>query len=885
MSLKVCFRLEFSVFRAGHLQCSCFGVWFFDNMMSMKNTLFALGLLAIVAGCKTIEEPLEQKSVSFTASIASAGDSKADYSAVQNKAVWEYGDVLGCFAEYCNNIRFTNSTEDTDVFTGSIWGEPDEFYMYFPFDAAASFQGTVLTSTYPSEQSLAEGTFSTNPPMASCVTSLASGATFRNACGLIKFSVTTDVERTLVKATFAGADEEPIAGLYTMDLASDTPEMKIADNGAKMITMTGEVKLTSGRRFEFYMPLPPTEFGSGVVIKLTDDAGNMLVKEFSNPLVLRRNGAVEISTPLEFTAANSVPASVLTVNSLTLPSISGASVVIDEEAQTITVTRDGFVDPRNVNLGITYTANVAGQNVSPVISLEPTTTITEASSDDTGTISRPSSFTANLMMPRTLTLQYGEVSKSYTIKFSQLKNTGLPVVYIITSTGMDVPVNDKDTWIEGSEIYIDADGTRSFDNRSFTDLANIECEVKGRGNTTWEWVVSSESLYPNGAKRPYAIKLDKKKEVLGMAKHKRWVLLNSFADKSLIRNYVAYMMANAFASVGTQEWHPSGQPVELVMNGLHRGSYFLCEQIKIDDDSRIKGVEYDDETPEVTGAAISYLLEGDRNWGTDPSETLYWESYRRETQWEQSSNGTNVYGTNYMNGKFSDLSRYYKFRWGMKSPDDGDLETAGMRESEAYKFIKTKVTDVEKYLFGGGFTETTSLAEINTYINLDSFIEYWLVYEVATNQELNNPGSCYMHYYNVDGRLYMGPVWDFDYGSFLTSAQFDDGLYPNKDTHFQNANALWYCRLLQNRNVQDYIVQVWPKYRAKAAEVAENITAIKSYLSASAEINFNMWPMYSNYDPNTERNMTFDAAADRIQTNMRARLSQLDNLINNKLYK
>ena len=90
---------------------------------------------------------------------------------------------------------------------------------------------------------------------------------------------------------------------------------------------------------------------------------------------------------------------------------------------------------------------------------------------------------------------------------------------------------------------------------------------------------------------------------------------------------------------------------------------------------------------------------------------------------------------------------------------------------------------------------------------------------------------------------------------------------------------------VQNTNVQDYIVQVWPKYRAKAAEVAENITAIKTYLEPSADINFNMWPMYSGYDPNGERNMTFKAAAERIQKNIKSRLTQLDNLINNKLYK
>ena len=176
--------------------------------------------------------------------------------------------------------------------------------------------------------------------------------------------------------------------------------------------------------------------------------------------------------------------------------------------------------------------------------------------------------------------------------------------------------------------------------------------------------------------------------------------------------------------------------------------------------------------------------------------------------------------------------------------------------------------------------------EINNYINLDSFIEYWLVYEIAQNQEPNNPGSCYMHYNNLDGKLYMGPVWDFDFGSFLTSAQFDDGLYANKDKHFLIANSLWYCRLLQNTNVQDYIIQKWPTYKAAAKAVADEMAAMKTYLSNSAASNFEIWPMTTtgNADPNTERNMSFSDALDRINKNLNDRLGQLETLINNKSY-
>ena len=145
-----------------------------------------------------------------------------------------------------------------------------------------------------------------------------------------------------------------------------------------------------------------------------------------------------------------------------------------------------------------------------------------------------------------------------------------------------------------------------------------------------------------------------------------------------------------------------------------------------------------------------------------------------------------------------------------------------------------------------------------------------------------------MHYYNVDNKLYMGPVWDFDFGSFLTSAQFDDGLYANKDKHFLIANSLWYCRLLQNTNVQEYIKQKWPTYKAAAQSVADEMEVMKTYLNNSATSNFNMWPFKTsgidNSDPNKEKDMTFSEALDRVNTNLNDRLGQLETLINNKRY-
>ena len=85
------------------------------------------------------------------------------------------------------------------------------------------------------------------------------------------------------------------------------------------------------------------------------------------------------------------------------------------------------------------------------------------------------------------------------------------------------------------------------------------------------------------------MKLTSKQPVLGMPKHKRWVLLANWLDHSMIRNAVAFRLTHAMEDAwksGAIEpgipWNVHGQNVELVIDGHHVGNYYLCEQIKID---------------------------------------------------------------------------------------------------------------------------------------------------------------------------------------------------------------------------------------------------------------------------------------------------------------
>lgn len=860
----------------------------------MKKLFVISACLFGLFSCQRMEEVLESHVVEFEVIDEHADQTRAYHDFEENKAIWENGDQIGCFAGMNVNLAFTNSKEDPKTFTGSVLGEPDLYNFYFPFNSSATAEGTIVTSVLPVEQRLETGQYGTPPPMTAQSDDPSNkGVAFHNACGLIRFGVRSNNSRTLVKAVFEGNNGESVTGKYTMDMASEKPEAKITANAGTVIEMKGNVEMDGGKLYPFIVALPPTNFEKGFTITLSDANGCEMTKTFTKALNLTRNLAVNVEEELYFDIEPSESVTELKMTSL---KASGINFTIDEENLTATASKAGYTNPTALSMAMTYTATVDGETVVPVISLSKKAIEDKDDNDqliyatESTIISNASNFVANLTMPHEITLSYGDISKTYAVKLSQLTDTGLPVVYINTSTGKDVPVNDKDTWIENSEIYIDADGRSTFNGIALEDMVANVCSVKGRGNTTWGWVKDTESLYENGAKRPYAIKLNQKSAVLGMAKHKRWVLLNNYADKSLLRNYMAFMIANSLAdaSGGSGEWHPTGQPVEVVMNGIHRGNYLLCEQIKIDS-KRVKGTEYGDAAI-TDGSEISYLLEGDRNWGTDPTETLYWESYRQQTSWKQSSAGTYIYATNYTNGSYSDYTRTYKFRWGLKSPDDGDLGSyaEGGRSTVAYEFINGKVTEVEKFLFTSSFTSKT-LDEIRAYINLDSFIEYWLTFELTMNHEPNNPGSCYMHYYNGDGKLYMGPVWDFDYGTYLTSAQFnDEGLYKNKETHFLIANSLWYCRLLQNSNVQNYISERWPIYKAAAEAAIAKISDIKTYQTASSKYNFKIESNYGLWnmekDPNLEKSMSYSDAVDRISTNLTDRVTQLNTLITNKRY-
>ena len=96
---------------------------------------------------------------------------------------------------------------------------------------------------------------------------------------------------------------------------------------------------------------------------------------------------------------------------------------------------------------------------------------------------------------------------------------------------------------------------------------NIE-DIHCRGNASWE----------DTDKKSYQIKLTEKKDLLGMGADKQWILLANAFDNTLMRNTLAFDIAQELGVSFT----PDSECVDVYANGQYIGNYLLTEKIEID---------------------------------------------------------------------------------------------------------------------------------------------------------------------------------------------------------------------------------------------------------------------------------------------------------------
>ena len=360
-----------------------------------------------------------------------------------------------------------------------------------------------------------------------------------------------------------------------------------------------------------------------------------------------------------------------------------------------------------------------------------------------------------------------EPEKKYEIQLRSLEfvESSLPVLYFdidesLTTINQMNSDEDHSTECYGSVTVQVPDGYVSeYSDEVFkTETYDLDY-IRGRGNSTW-WA----------DKKPYKVKLDKSSDLFGMGKNKHWILLANRYDNSLLRNKITYWLGDQL----NMPFTPQLVPVDVVMNGVYYGSYFLCEQIRIGK-SRVAIDDLED-TPDVV---------------TEPEIT---GGYLISMGSEDDEKGGNDISTNHAT-------------FLLEKPSFEDYQNPVQ-----LNYIKQYMQKTENAVFGSGYKDKNGIS-YSSYMDVDAAIDYFWIQMFTKNGDAYGSNSTYLYKTRdsaagaADGKLYWGPLWDFDYVAW-GDLEYDHYFVSGFDT-----NMDWLDRLLKNRSFAKKFVARWPAIR------------------------------------------------------------------------
>lgn len=413
---------------------------------------------------------------------------------------------------------------------------------------------------------------------------------------------------------------------------------------------------------------------------------------------------------------------------------------------------------------------------------------------------------------------YGRKGEGNDEKLYQLTN--LPTVVINTADAQDITSKENEI---PSTVYIISEGGTSL-------LCDEATGVRGRGNASWQF-----------PKKPYRLKFSEKRSPLNApARAKKWTLINNYGDKTLMRNIIAFELSRRTGLAYT----PFCQPVDVILNGEYKGCYQLCDQIEVAE-NRVDITEMEVEDTALPKLSGGYLLEID---GYAYSEASYFVS----------DEGIPVT---------------------IKSPDDDKIVS---RQSS---YIKGFFNLMEAAIYANNFTDEK--AGYRKYMDLDSFLKHFIVGELAGNTDTY--WSVYMYKDRDSDKLHTGPIWDHDLSfdndiRIYPISGMSDFIYASHSSSSAGTTRDIVNRIIkEDPKARERLAELWDSYRASLfteESLIEYVEQTAALLDQSQELNFKRWKIL---DKKVHQNIralgSFDAEVDVVKEYIKARLPQMDGLI------
>lgn len=334
-------------------------------------------------------------------------------------------------------------------------------------------------------------------------------------------------------------------------------------------------------------------------------------------------------------------------------------------------------------------------------------------------------------------------------------------------------------------VTIDTEGNRNITSKTDYLVASFKLEDPDKRSVVEANVNikgrgnSTWSFFP---KKSYRLKFEEKVSLLDEPKDKSWVMLANYSDKTMLRNQTAFYMG----SISNLDYTPRLHFVELVLNGDFRGNYLLGDKLKIGKNR-------------VNVGNDGFLLEIDAR-ATDDEIT---------------------FKTQHISNPFI-----------IKDPDVviGD---------DNYNYVRNYVLMAENALYSDNFTDEKEGWQ--KYIDMESFVDWYLINEIAKNTDAVFYSSCYMNL-KRNGKLKMGPLWDFDIA--FGNVNYNDNYLTSG---FKIRYTSWFSRLFKDPAFVKRVKERFNYFYSHKNDIMHYIDENAHYLRYSVKENNNRWDILDKY--------------------------------------
>ncbi len=254
------------------------------------------------------------------------------------------------------------------------------------------------------------------------------------------------------------------------------------------------------------------------------------------------------------------------------------------------------------------------------------------------------------------------------------------------------------------------------------------------------------------------------------------------------------------------------------MNGSYDGVYLLCEQNEV---GKTRVDIEDDFAKALNPEDMGFLLEMD---GNAPSES--------EFPYDYFSLNDSDYGD-----KTIEMSQIRNYA--IKSPDVVDGEN---NWDIYYDYIKNYVHQCMLCISGTNYYKVVEMIDVN------SFADSYILNELFNCKDVGQ--SSFYLYKKEWGKLYSGPIWDYDVSS--GNCDFNDTFYQEKgsweyDCLWAKELNIWYYYLLQHTEFQQLVSEKLKVYKNLIVDTINNAVESVFNFSNSFLRNFERWDILGQY--------------------------------------